>query len=120
MGRIVQVLIPMPLPEAFDYAEPEGMGLELGDHVVVPLGPQRLVGVVVGVRDAAGGNRPLKPVLERREEPPLPAGWHAWCGAEDPLLDAGRLHVLAPEIRVVSGATHHPAALLRAMAKEIA
>jgi primosomal protein N' (replication factor Y) len=28
MSRIASVLIPMPLPEAFDYAEPDGMGLE--------------------------------------------------------------------------------------------
>lgn len=73
MSRIVQVLLPMPLPEAFDYAEPAGMNLAIGDHVVVPLGPRYAAGVVVGVRDAAGGNRPLKPVVERRDEPPLPA-----------------------------------------------
>jgi primosomal protein N' (replication factor Y) (superfamily II helicase) len=71
-GRIAQVLIPMPLPEAFDYAEPEGMGLSAGDQVVVPLGPRRVVGVVVALRDATGVNRPLKPVIERRDEPPLP------------------------------------------------
>jgi primosomal protein N' (replication factor Y) len=73
MARIASVLLPMPLPEAFDYAEPEGMGLSLGDHVVVPLGPRMMAGVVTALRDATGGNRPLKPVLERRAEPPLPA-----------------------------------------------
>ncbi|HET9160624.1 MAG TPA: primosomal protein N', partial [Caulobacteraceae bacterium] len=73
MTRIAQVLLPMPLPEAFDYAEPEGMGLEVGDHVVAPLGPRFAVGVVVGLRDGAGVTRPLKPVVERRDEPPLPA-----------------------------------------------
>jgi primosomal protein N' (replication factor Y) len=73
MARIASILLPMPLPEAFDYAEPEGMGLSLGDHVVVPLGPRMMAGVVTGLRDGAGHNRPLKPVLERRAEPPLPA-----------------------------------------------
>jgi primosomal protein N' (replication factor Y) len=73
MSRIAQVLLPMPLPEAFDYAEPEGMGLAIGDHVVAPLGPRFAVGVVVGLRDAAGVNRPLKAVVERRDEPRLPA-----------------------------------------------
>jgi len=73
MARIASVLLPMPLPEAFDYAEPEGMGLMLGEHVVVPLGPRMMAGVVTGLRDGAGHNRPLKPVLERRAEPPLPA-----------------------------------------------
>jgi primosomal protein N' (replication factor Y) len=64
----------MPLPEAFDYAEPEGMGLELGDQVAAPLGPRLLRGVVVGLREAAGGNRPLKPVEAILEEPRLPPG----------------------------------------------
>ena len=72
MSRIAEVLLPMPLPEAFDYAEPDGMDLSPGDMVAVPLGPRMLRGVVVGLRDAAGGNRPLKPVAQRLEEPRLP------------------------------------------------
>ena len=64
----------MPLPEAFDYAEPEGMGLELGDQVAAPLGPRLLRGVVVGLREAAGGNRPLKPLEGILEESRLPPG----------------------------------------------
>lgn len=72
MSRIASVLLPMPLPEAFDYAEADGMGLEVGDHVAVPLGPRVIRGVVERVREAAGGNRPLKPVLERLGDPPLP------------------------------------------------
>ncbi|MBL8772710.1 MAG: primosomal protein N' [Phenylobacterium sp.] len=74
MSRIASVLIPMPLPEAFDYAEPEGMGLAAGDQVAVPLGPRLIRGVVTDLREAAGGNRPLKPVAERLDEPPLPPG----------------------------------------------
>ena len=74
MSRVASILLPLPLPEAFDYAEPDGMGLALGDQVVAPLGPRRLVGVVVALRDGAGHNRPLKPVLERRAEPALPPG----------------------------------------------
>jgi primosomal protein N' (replication factor Y) len=72
MTRLASVILPLPLPEAFDYAEPEGMGLEVGDQVIVPLGPQRLLGVVANLRDAGGHNRPLKPVLERREAPSIP------------------------------------------------
>src|SRR3954464_10091888 len=74
MSRIASVLIPMPLPEAFDYAEPEGMGLEPGDQVAVPLGPRLIRGVVTELREALGGNRPLKPVAERLEDPRLPPG----------------------------------------------
>ncbi|TAJ73671.1 MAG: primosomal protein N' [Phenylobacterium sp.] len=74
MSRIASVLIPMPLPEAFDYAEPEGMGLEPGDQVAVPLGPRLIRGVVAELRDALGGNRPLKPVAELLDDPRLPPG----------------------------------------------
>src|SRR5580658_2371734 len=72
MTRLASVILPLPLPEAFDYAEPEGMGLGVGDQVIVPLGPQRLLGVVASLRDASGHNRPLKPVLERRQAPSIP------------------------------------------------
>ncbi len=50
--------------------------------------------------------------------PPMPRGWRGWCGAADPLLDAARLHALDPAVAIVEGATHHPAALLRAFALE--
>jgi primosomal protein N' (replication factor Y) len=72
--RIACVLLPLPLPEAFDYAEPEGMELVPGQLVVVPLGPNRVQGVVVSIKDGRGHNRPLKPVLGRYDEPPLPPG----------------------------------------------
>src|ERR1700748_2233458 len=74
MSRIASVLLPMPLPEAFDYAQPAGVRLALADQVPAPLGPRLLRGVVVGLRDAVGGNRPLKLLESRLEEPPLPPG----------------------------------------------
>ena len=88
--RIAQILLPMPLPEAFDYAEPDGMDLAVGDMVVVPLGPRRLRGVVAGLRGGAGGNRPLKEVIEHLDEPPLPprtlefVQWAARYGVDSP------------------------------------
>lgn len=74
MPRIASVLLPMPLPEAFDYAEPEGLDLGIGDHVAVPLGPRVIRGVVTGLRDGSGGNRALKAVQGKVDDPPLPAG----------------------------------------------
>ena len=74
MSRIASVLLPMPLPEAFDYAEPEGLDLHVGDHVAVPLGPRVIRGVVMALRDGTGGNRPLKPIQGRVDDPPLPPG----------------------------------------------
>ena len=74
MSRIAQVLLPLPLPEAFDYAEPEGMELQVGELVAVPLGSRQVSGAVVALKEAHGHNRPLKPVLGRHAEPILPAG----------------------------------------------
>ena len=74
MSRIAQVLLPLPLPEAFDYAEPEGMDLQVGELVAVPLGSRQVSGAVIGLKDAHGHNRPLKSVLGRHAEPILPAG----------------------------------------------
>ena len=70
--RIASVLIPLPLPEAFDYDEPEDLALSVGEVVAVPLGPRLVRGVVTALRDATGGNRPLKAVAGRLETPPLP------------------------------------------------
>ena len=72
MSRIASVLLPLPLPEAFDYAEPEGLDLAPGDQVAVPLGPRLVRGVVTAVRDGTGGNRPLKAVEGRLDDPALP------------------------------------------------
>jgi primosomal protein N' (replication factor Y) len=72
--RVASVLLPLPLPEAFDYEAPDGMALERGDHVCVPLGPRSAHGVVTAVRDSPGHNRPLKIVERRLDEPSLPPG----------------------------------------------
>jgi primosomal protein N' (replication factor Y) len=74
MARVAQVLLPLPLPEAFDYAEPEGMALEPGELVAVPLGPRIVSGAVISLKDAHGHNRPLKAILGRHDEPALPKG----------------------------------------------
>ena len=48
----------------------------------------------------------------------LPAGWKAWCGGDDALLDAGQLGALVQGLRVVKNASHAPAELLRAFAED--
>jgi primosomal protein N' (replication factor Y) len=89
-ARVASVLLPLPLPEAFDYAVPEGWSLEVGDHVAAPLGPRMMRGVVTALRDAHGVNRPLKPIAARLEDTPLPASvlafvaWAARYGCQAP------------------------------------
>ncbi|WP_374275055.1 primosomal protein N' [Brevundimonas sp.] len=70
--KVASVLIPLPVPEAFDYEVPDGLELARGDQVAVPLGPRRLRGVVAEVRETTGSNRRLKGVEGKLDDPPLP------------------------------------------------
>ena len=72
--RIAEVIIPLPVPEPFDYAAPDALELAAGDLVRVPLGRREVVGLVRGLRDGTGVNRALKPVSERVELTALPQG----------------------------------------------
>ncbi len=67
-SRIADVLIPLALDTAYSYAVPEGLALEEGDIVQVPLGPRETVGVVWTLREGAGAN--FKPVSARIDAPP--------------------------------------------------
>jgi primosomal protein N' (replication factor Y) len=112
MSLIATVLLPLPLPEAFDYAADDALGLSVGDHVSAPLGPRLVRGVVVALRDGQGVNRPLKPVAGRLDDAPLPPGvlafidWAARYTCEPPgealalALRGLRANAAAPERRV--------------------
>ena len=58
--------------QAFDYAVPDGMALEPGEHVVVPLGPRRVRGLVTEVRETTGSNRRLRELEGKVDDPALP------------------------------------------------
>lgn len=64
------VLFPMPLPEPFDYAVPEGVSVRPGDHVLAPLGSRTAPGVVWAVGED-DGSRTLKTLDGLRGGPPL-------------------------------------------------
>ena len=72
--KVASVLIPLPVPEAFDYEVPEALTLARGDQVAVPLGPRLIRGVVSEVFETTGSNRRLKAVDSRLDDPPLPSG----------------------------------------------
>lgn len=72
--RRVRVLLPLPLEAAYDYAVPEGLDLEPGDIVEVPLGSRRLIGVVWDAPSEEQGSieaSRLKAVIERLPATPL-------------------------------------------------
>ncbi|KQS83831.1 MULTISPECIES: primosomal protein N' [unclassified Rhizobium] len=70
--RVVPVLVPMPAPKAYSYAVPEGMVVEPGSIVQVPLGPRQVLGVVWdGAEDDAVDPKKLKAITKAFECPPL-------------------------------------------------
>src|SRR6202046_991724 len=71
--RVVDVLVPVALNQAYSYRVPRGMDLKPGDVVCVPLGPRQVVAVVWAENanpDPRLHNR-LKDVGEKLDVPPL-------------------------------------------------
>lgn len=64
MTRRVQVLLPLPLHNAFTYLSPEHMELQEGQYVRVPFGRREYVGVVWGEGDGSVDVSKLKYVKE--------------------------------------------------------
>src|ERR1700749_3558801 len=72
-ARVVGVLVPVALNQAYSYRVPRGMELKPGDVVCVPLGPREVIAVVWAENnnpDPRLHNR-LKDVGERLDVPPL-------------------------------------------------
>ncbi len=73
-GARAQVLTPFPVGRAYDYRLPEGMTVESGDYVRVPLGKKETVGVVWGEGgDAALDPGKVKYILQKYDAQPMPA-----------------------------------------------
>src|ERR1700730_6541189 len=71
--RVVDVLVPVALDQAYSYRVPRGVDLQPGDVVAVPLGPREVVAVVWAENanpDPRLHNR-LKDVGEKLDVPPL-------------------------------------------------
>ncbi len=72
--RVVPVLVPLPAPGPYSYAVPEGMHVEAGSVVQVPLGPRQVIGVVWdGGNDDKLDPKKLRPITLAFDCPPLSA-----------------------------------------------
>ncbi|CAN7519783.1 primosomal protein N' [Neorhizobium tomejilense] len=70
--RVVPVLVPLPVPVAYSYAVPEGVHVEPGSVVQVPVGPRQLIGVVWdGDNDDKLDPKKLRPLTLVFDCPPL-------------------------------------------------
>jgi primosomal protein N' (replication factor Y) len=73
--RVVDVLVPVALDQAYSYVVPSGMDVAPGDVVAVPLGPREALGVVWAENENPNprlDNR-LKDIADKLDVPPLKA-----------------------------------------------
>ncbi len=69
--RTVPVLVPLPAERPYSYAVPDGMEVEAGSIVQVPLGPRQVAGVVWdGATDRVDAKK-LRPITRAFDCPPL-------------------------------------------------
>ena len=80
---VAKVAVLAPMDSALDYAVPDGMSLQAGEHVLVPLGHAKVRGLVVGLeRDAPDSDFKLKAVVKKLDDPIVPeASLNFWLWA---------------------------------------
>lgn len=71
MIKNAQVLFPVNVPEAFDYAVPPGLTVRVGDFVHAPIGRQMKLGVATSFADNDAA-RKLKEIASVKATKPLP------------------------------------------------
>lgn len=99
-GQPLAVVLPEGLGRALDYRAPEG-GCAVGDFVLVPLGPRRLIGVVWG---EAAGDYPadkLREVVAVLDTAPMAAPMRAF-------LERAAAYTMTPLPAMVRLATRAP------------
>ncbi len=72
-ASVVQVLLPLPVSEAFDYALPTGISVSVGDYVEVPVAGRTVLGVVWSCHPPAIDRGRIKPLKHRVNVPGMPA-----------------------------------------------
>ncbi|WP_176082510.1 primosomal protein N' [Martelella sp. HB161492] len=72
LKRTVPVLVPLPVQGPYSYAVPEGMAVQPGSIVQVPVGPRQLIGVVWDEGDGGGVDpKKLRPISHVFDCPPV-------------------------------------------------
>ena len=109
--KIASILFPLPLPEPFDYAIPDGLDVKAGSYVRAPLGKIERTGVVWAVKEKAPDDtRDLKPILDVFPVPPMPAPMRKFVSFAARYNVAHPGHVLAMVLRARGGLKPSPTA----------
>ena len=107
--KIASILFPLPLPEPFDYAIPDGMHVEPGSYVRAPLGKIERTGVVWAVKTRAEDDtRDLKPVIDVYPVPAMPEPMRKFVSFAARYNVAHPGHVLAMVLRARGGLKPSP------------
>ena len=102
-----RILFPLPLPEPFDYAVPEGMTVEAGSYVRAPLGKFARTGVVWDVVET-DPERALKEIETVFPTPPMSASMRQFVTFCARYNVAGPGQVLAMALRSRGGLSPSP------------
>lgn len=103
--RAVPVLVPLPAPVPYSYLVPEGLAVEPGSIVQVPLGPRQVIGVVWDETSADGVDpKKLRPLTLVFDCPPLSREMRSF-------VDWVSAYTLSPPGLVARMALRAPAAL---------
>ncbi|MEL7040606.1 MAG: primosomal protein N' [Pseudomonadota bacterium] len=108
-----RILFPLPLPEPFDYAIPEGLKVEPGTYVRAPLGKYERTGVVWEIIDTPP-DRVLKPIVEVFPTPAMSAGMRRFIEFCARYNVAGPGQILAMALRAKGGLSPSPTQTLYA------
>lgn len=98
----ISVLFPLPLPEPFDYRAASSLNIVPGQHVIAPIGPRLVRGIVWGVEKDHLGAANLKAIEEVLPGTPVPeisrlfVDWAAKYVVRPP-GDLSRMVVRSPE-----------------------
>jgi primosomal protein N' (replication factor Y) len=69
--RVVPVMVPMPAERPYSYSVPEGMEVEPGSIVRVPLGPREVAGIVWDTPTDRVDPKKLRPISQVFDCPPI-------------------------------------------------
>jgi len=102
-----RILFPLPLPEPFDYAVPDGMIVEPGSYVRAPLGKFARTGIVWDILDAEP-ERALKEIESVFPTPPMPSAMRQFITFCARYNVAGPGQVLGMALRSRGGVSPSP------------
>lgn len=71
-AHVMSVLVPYPVDKAYDYKVPEGLVVQAGDYVIVPLGSREIPAVVWGASANEVPSKKLKSIIHKYDFPAMP------------------------------------------------